>query len=159
MPGGIAAITLWRIALLPFSTAELFVDEAQYWFWGQELDWGYYSKPPLIGWLLRFSTTIGTDSPFWIHAPLALIHAGTALLVMATGRRLLGARAGSLAGLAFATLPGVALASLLVSTDTPMLFFFALALLAFVKLGEKPSTAWRWPWGRRSGSGSCRNMP
>ncbi|WP_424933934.1 ArnT family glycosyltransferase [Amaricoccus macauensis] len=150
---GIAAITLWRIALLPFSTAELFVDEAQYWFWGQELDWGYYSKPPLIGWLLRLSTTIGTDSPFWIHVPLAIIHAGTALLVMATGRQLLGARVGSLAGLAFATLPGVALASLLVSTDTPMLFFFALALLAFVKLGKKPSTAWAVAMGAAIGLG------
>ena len=43
-------VTLWRVALLPFDRADLYVDEAQYWFWGQELAWGYYSKPPLIGW-------------------------------------------------------------------------------------------------------------
>lgn len=150
---GIAAITLWRLALLPFSSAELFVDEAQYWFWGQTLDWGYYSKPPLIGWLLRLSTEIGSDSPFWIHAPLALIHAGTSLLVMATGRRLFGDRTGALAGLAFATLPGVTLASLLVSTDTPMLFFFALALLAFVRLGERSSVPWALVLGTAIGLG------
>jgi lipid A galacturonosyltransferase RgtD len=150
---GIATITLWRLALLPFSTAELFVDEAQYWFWGQELDWGYYSKPPLIGWLLRLSTTIGSDAPFWIHAPLALIHAGTSLVVMATGRRLFTNRAGALAGLAFATLPGVALASLLVSTDTPMLFFFAAALHAFVRLGERSSVPWALMLGAAIGLG------
>ena len=58
---GIALVTLWRVALLPFDSADLFVDEAQYWFWGQTLDWGYYSKPPLIAWILRASTTIGSD--------------------------------------------------------------------------------------------------
>ena len=56
---GIALVTLWRVALLPFDRADLFVDDAQYWFWGQELAWGYYSKPPLIAWILRLSTAIG----------------------------------------------------------------------------------------------------
>ena len=56
---GIALVTLWRVALLPFDSADLFVDDAQYWLWGQDLAWGYYSKPPLIGWILRLSTEIG----------------------------------------------------------------------------------------------------
>jgi lipid A galacturonosyltransferase RgtD len=139
---GIALVTLWRIALLPFSTAELFVDEAQYWFWGQSLDWGYYSKPPLIAWILRASTEIGSDAPFWIHLPLPLMHAATAVLVALVGRRLLGARTGALAGLAYATLPAVALGSLLVSTDTPMLVCFALAMLAQLRLAEHRSPGW-----------------
>ena len=33
---GIALVTLWRVALLPFDSADLFVDDAQYWFWGQD---------------------------------------------------------------------------------------------------------------------------
>ena len=60
---GIALVTLWRVALLPFDSADLFVDDAQYWLWGQTLDWGYYSKPPLIAWILRLSTSIGSDAP------------------------------------------------------------------------------------------------
>ncbi len=126
----IALVTLWRVALLPFDRADLYVDEAQYWFWGRELAWGYYSKPPLIGWILRLSTAIGGDGAFWIRLPLPLIHAGTAVLVALIGRRLADARVGALAGVAFVTVPGVALASLLVSTDTPLLFCFALAMLA-----------------------------
>ncbi|MEM8571273.1 MAG: glycosyltransferase family 39 protein [Pseudomonadota bacterium] len=150
---GIVAITLWRLALLPFSTAELYVDEAQYWFWGQTLDWGYYSKPPLIAWLLRLSTTLGADTPFWIHAPLPIIHACTSLLILASGRKLFGDRIGALAGLAFATLPGVALASLLVSTDTPMLFFFASGLYAFMRLSDAPSLPWALALGGAIGLG------
>ena len=71
----IAAITLYRIALLPLATADLFVDEAQYWLWGQELAWGYYSKPPLIGWVIRAVTDLaGSDGAFWIRAPGPVLH-------------------------------------------------------------------------------------
>ena len=96
---GIALVTLWRLALLPFDARDLFVDEAQYWFWGQELAWGYYSKPPLIGWLMRLSTAIGSDAPFWLRLPLPLIHAATAVVVALIGRRLYGDRVGGIAGL------------------------------------------------------------
>src|SRR4051794_13274044 len=118
---GIALVTFWRLTLLPFDSADLFVDDAQYWLWGQTLDWGYYSKPPLIAWILRLSTTIGSDATFWIRAPLPLIHAVTALVLAFLARRLLGPRIGSLAGFGFVSLPAVALGSLLVSTDTPLL--------------------------------------
>ena len=129
------------MALLPFNTTDLFVDEAQYWFWGQEMAWGYYSKPPLIGWILRLFTEIGSDSTFWIRLPLPLIHGATAIVLMLVGRRLFDPAIGALAGLAYVTLPAVALGSLLVSTDTPMLFCFALAMLAWLHLTERPRGA------------------
>ncbi len=150
---GIALVTLWRVALLPFDRADLYVDEAQYWFWGQELAWGYYSKPPLIGWILRLSTSIGGDGLFWIRLPLPLIHAGTAVLVALIGRRLADARVGALAGFGFATVPGVALGSLLVSTDTPMLFCFALAMLAQIRLADRRSPGWAVILGLAVGTG------
>jgi 4-amino-4-deoxy-L-arabinose transferase-like glycosyltransferase len=150
---GIALLTLWRVALLPFDSADLFVDDAQYWFWGQELAWGYYSKPPLIGWILRASTEIGSDAPFWIRLPMPLIHCLTSVLVALVARHLFGARVGGVAGFAFASLPGVAVASLLVSTDTPMLACFALALLAQVHLVERRSIGWAIVLGAAVGVG------
>ena len=138
----IAAVTLWRLALLPFDAADLFVDDAQYWFWGQDLNWGYYSKPPLIAWILRLATEIGGDGALAIRAPLPLIHAATACVMVALGTSLLGPRTGALAGVLYATLPGVAVGSLLVSTDTPMLFFFAAAMLAQRALAAQRSVAW-----------------
>jgi 4-amino-4-deoxy-L-arabinose transferase-like glycosyltransferase len=149
---GIALVTLYRVALLPFDTADLFVDDAQYWFWGQELAWGYYSKPPLIAWILRAST-VGSDAPFWIRLPLPLIHGLTAIVTAFVGRRLFGPRVGGLAGLAFATLPGVAVGSLLVSTDTPMLLCFAVAMLAHLRLAAGRSAAWAAVLGAAIGAG------
>lgn len=139
---GIAAVTLWRVALLPFDAADLFVDDAQYWFWGRDLAWGYYSKPPLIAWLVRLSTELGSDAPFWLRLPMPLIHAGTAVLVSLIARRAFDARVGALAGVAFVSLPGVAVGSLLISTDTPMLFFFALAMLVHLHLAGRRSVGW-----------------
>lgn len=132
--GGIALLTAFRLALLPFDRADLFTDDAQYWLWGQDLAWGYYSKPPLIGWILWLSTAIGGDGMTAIRAPLPILHGLTALVVLAAGRAIFGPRAGAIAGLAYVTAPAVAVASLLVSTDTPMLLFFALALLAHWRL-------------------------
>ncbi|HRO10792.1 glycosyltransferase family 39 protein [Amaricoccus sp.] len=150
---GIALVTLWRLALLPFDSADLFVDDAQYWFWGQTLDWGYYSKPPLIAWILRLSTDLGSDSRFFIRLPLPLIHAATAVVVALIARRLYGPRTGGIAGFAFATLPAVALGSLLVSTDTPMLLCFALAMLAQLHLAERRSRGWAILLGAAVGAG------
>jgi 4-amino-4-deoxy-L-arabinose transferase-like glycosyltransferase len=137
----ILALTLWRVLLLPFHRADLFVDDAQYWLWSQELAWGYFSKPPLLAWILRVVTDLGSDAPFWIRLPLPLIHAATAVLLMALGRRLFDARVGALAGMAWVSLPAVSVGSVLLSTDTPMLFFLALAMLVHLRLIERASLA------------------
>ena len=68
---GVSLITLARVVLLILNRTDLFVDEAQYWFWGQDLAFGYYSKPPLIGWVMRVATDLaGSDMPFWVRLRL-----------------------------------------------------------------------------------------
>ncbi|MBB95509.1 MAG: glycosyl transferase [Rhodobacteraceae bacterium] len=136
----ILALTLYRVVLLAFSTADLFVDEAQYWAWGQQLEAGYYSKPPLIAWVIRAVTTLaGSDAPFWIRLPGPLLHGAAALVTLALARRLWGDTAGAATGIAYAAMPGVAVGALLFSTDTILLPFFALALLFWLRLADRPS--------------------
>jgi 4-amino-4-deoxy-L-arabinose transferase-like glycosyltransferase len=139
---GILLITTWRIVGHAFSSADLFVDEAQYWLWGQSIEWGYYSKPPLIGWVIRLFTEIGTDSAFWVRLPAPIFHGATAALIMAASWRVVPAWAAALSGLAYLTMPGIAVGSFLISTDTILLPFFAAALWIWFSLTERPS-----PWG------------
>ncbi len=145
----IAVLTLFRLVTLAYSQTELFFDEAQYWFWSRELAFGYYSKPPLIAWIIRGATELCGQGEACIRAPSALIHAATATLVFATAKQLYDARTGFWAGLVYATLPGVSLSSSLISTDAPLLFFVALSLLAVVKLQAGAS----WGWGAMLGVG------
>ena len=130
----VGAITLLRIVALWFNRTDLFVDESQYWLWGQNPDFGYYSKPPLIGWVIRAATELGgSDAPFWVRLPGALLHGMTALILGALGARLMGARAAVWVAVGYATLPFAALGSLLISTDTVMAPFYAAALLAWFR--------------------------
>ena len=51
-------ITVFRIYSLNVSPIELSVDEAQYWHWSRNIDLGYFTKPPLIAWMIAFSTFV-----------------------------------------------------------------------------------------------------
>ncbi|HEY7670248.1 MAG TPA: glycosyltransferase family 39 protein [Hyphomicrobium sp.] len=131
---GLAALLVLRLVALQLNATDLFFDEAQYWAWSEEPAFGYYSKPPLIAWIIRASTETCGVSESCIRLPSPLLHTLTALAVFALGRVLYDVRAGALAGLAFATLPGVSLSAGLISTDVPLLLCWALALIGFVLL-------------------------
>ncbi len=130
---GVIAITFVRVVLLAVNGTDLFVDEAQYWLWSQEMALGYYSKPPLIGWVIGLFTVF-SDATFWVRLPAPLFHGATAMILGAIADRLFGARAAVVTALAYVTLPMVALASLLISTDTIMFPFLAGALAMYLRV-------------------------
>ncbi|MCG6902466.1 MAG: glycosyltransferase family 39 protein [Rhodobacter sp.] len=134
---GVVAITALRVILLVFDKTDLFVDEAQYWLWGQELAFGYYSKPPMIGWVIRAFTELGSDAPFWIRLPGPLFHGATALILGHIAARLFDGRTAVTVALAFVTLPMVAVGSLLISTDTIMFPFLAAALAGYLRVLDR----------------------
>ncbi len=134
----VLAITAYRVGLLWFSRMDLFVDEAQYWLWGQDLAFGYYSKPPLIGWLIRAVTELaGSDAPFWVRLPAPLLHAATGLILGGIASRLWDSRAGFVVAVGYVTLPVVAVGSVQMSTDTVLFPFLALALAGYLALLER----------------------
>ena len=136
---GLGVLLVVRLVALSYNATDLFFDEAQYWSWSLEPAFGYYSKPPLIAWVIRLSTDSCGLTEFCIRLPAPLIHTATAVVIFLTGRRIYDARTGLLAGLAYATLPGVSLSAGIISTDVPLLFFWAAALYAFAALIETRS--------------------
>lgn len=141
--GFVLLITAVRLLVLGRQQWPLYGDEAQYWLWAEKLDWGYYSKPPLIAWVIAATTRALGDTEFAVRLASPLFHAGTAVLVGALGRRLYGERVGFWSALAYATLPAVSLSALLISTDVPLLFFQALGLWALARaLAEDRPRDW-----------------
>lgn len=132
--GAAAVLTALRMAALFSTSLELYPDEAQYWLWSRTLDWGYASKPPLIAWLIRLTTTIGGDGEAWVRLSAPLVHAGAMLAVYPAGRRLYGPAAGVLAALLYGLMPAVQVSALFIATDAPLMLFLALALWAYVAL-------------------------
>lgn len=126
----IGALALWRFGLGLFDGTELSTDEAQYWAWGQMPGFGAYSKPPLIGWLIGAVTGLFGSSVAHVRLPAVVLHAAVALAVFALGRRLSCSRTAAIAALSYATAPAVTLGAALMTTDTPLLLAFVLALIA-----------------------------
>jgi len=133
---GLLALLCLRLAALYLNGTDLFFDEAQYWAWSEEPALGYFSKPPLIAWVIGAATTACGIGEACVRLPSPLLHTATALAVFWLGRRLYDARIGALSALAFASLPGVSLSAGLISTDVPLLLCWALALVGFSALLE-----------------------
>jgi 4-amino-4-deoxy-L-arabinose transferase-like glycosyltransferase len=126
----VVALTAVRIAVLFTTPLELYPDEAQYWLWSRELAWGYYSKPPMVAWLIAGSTAIGGDAEAWIRLPSALAHGLAALALYGVGARLSGPWTGFWGAALYSLMPAIQLSSGLMTTDAPLLLFLSLALLA-----------------------------
>jgi len=138
----IAMITGVRLAWLAVHPADLYPDEAQYWFWAKHLAWGYYSKPPLVAWLIASTTWLFGDSEFAVRLTAPLLHALTAIIVYAIGARLYGARTGFWSAIGYATLPGVSVSGFIISTDAALLPCWAAALYAFIR--ARAADEWGW---------------
>jgi 4-amino-4-deoxy-L-arabinose transferase-like glycosyltransferase len=142
LAAGLAVLLCFRLVALYLNTTDLFFDEAQYWAWSEEPAFGYYSKPPLIAWLIGAATTACGVGEACVRLPSPLLHTLTSLVVFWLGTRLYDARVGALAGLAFATLPGVTMSAGIISTDVPLLLCWALALVGFAALLDSDDV---WP--------------
>ena len=141
----VAMLTVLRLSLLLFYESSLGPDEAQYWFWSQTLDWGYYSKPPMIAWVIALPTRIFGDYEWSVRLLSPVLIGATALLLFVAGRRLYGDRAGLWAAGLWMTLPVVIFGATIMSTDIPLLFFWSLGLLALVGLAQaRPGAALGW---------------
>jgi 4-amino-4-deoxy-L-arabinose transferase-like glycosyltransferase len=142
MLAGVLAITGLRLLWLAFQPADLYPDEAQYWFWAQHPALGYYSKPPLVAWLIALTTGLFGESEFAIRLSAPLLHAGTAVFVYAIAARLYDNRIGLWSALAYASLPGASVSAFIISTDAPLILFWAAALYAFVRAREGGGAGW-----------------
>src|SRR5437868_9195461 len=89
-----AGLALARLVAIFTTPLQLYPDEAQYWLWSRTLDFGYYSKPPVIAWAIWATTAIGGDAEPWVRLSADLFQAGATFVVFPIGRRRYGPAAG-----------------------------------------------------------------
>lgn len=124
--GVLALVTfrLWFSAALPMTG-----DEAYFVLWGENPAGGYYDHPPLVGWWL--SALLAVSRAQWVLRLPALVLP----LILAAGAWWLvrphGAARARLAALLVALQP-VNVWNVLITTDTPVILFSMLSVLAYV---------------------------
>ena len=136
------AVTLARLVWLAVGHTDLYADEAQYWLWSLHPAFGYYSKPPLVAWLIAATTALFGEDELAIRLAAPLLHFGASLVILAIARRLYEARVAMWSAIAYATLPGVSASAALISTDAPLLFCWAVALHGFIGAREPGGERW-----------------
>lgn len=130
----ILAAAVFRVLYVAAYPLDLAGDEAYYWDWSRRLALGYFSKPPLIAWLMAAVSAIGGSHTVTIRIAAALIGTGSLILLFQLTRSLFGGRAGLLAVLLALAMPGNVLLSQMLTIDAPLVFFWSASLILF----------WRW---------------
>jgi Dolichyl-phosphate-mannose-protein mannosyltransferase len=121
--------------------------------WSQHLALGYFSKPPLLAWLIAVTTGLFGDSEFAVRLSAPLLHAGAAFFVYGVGLRLYDRRVGFWSALGYASLPGVSVSAFIISTDAALLLCWAAALYAFVRARDQGEWGWWLAVGLAAGLG------
>ncbi len=142
----LAAVFIARIGvmLMFVSGADLAGDEAYYWDWGRRPDWCYYSKPPMIGWLMGVIGWLTGNAEWGIRFAALLLGTATLVIVHRMALVMFDARTAFVAALLVLLTIANAGLNLLFTIDAPLLLFWTLGLLLFWFAAEKPACNVRW---------------
>ena len=131
------AVALHLAYLLIDCPLDLAPDEAHYWHWSRRLDWGYYSKGPLVAWLIRGScelfgplsvSLVGTEAAA-VRLPAVLCHGLLLAALYTHAAETLRNRRQALAVVALAfALPPLSAGAILMTIDAPFLACWGWAL-------------------------------
>ncbi|WP_111669288.1 ArnT family glycosyltransferase [Algoriphagus litoralis] len=128
------AFVLFKILFALRPELDLFTEETQYWLWSKNLDWQYYSKPPMVAVLNFLSTSIFGDTELAIRIiPATFGFLSAALIFLFTEKLYRSDRMACWAGIIFLAMPVNFLVFTFHTTDTSMTFFWLLAWFAFYR--------------------------
>jgi undecaprenyl-diphosphatase len=139
----IAALAVVRLVYAAIVPVDLVHDEAYYWDWSRQLDWGYYSKPPMVAWLIALSTSLGGASSLFVRMPAIVLGTAGLMWMYLLASHLYGRKAGFWAVCLAAATPANAALSLVMTIDAPLLFCWGAALYTFWRMWE-PGPHQKW---------------
>jgi undecaprenyl-diphosphatase len=129
--GALGLLTALRLAFVSWGGLDLSPDEAHYWEWSRRLDLSYYSKGPLIAYLIAGLTAVFGSSPLAIRLGAIGLSLLGAWALYRLGRELFGRpEPGALAVIGLQVTPLVWAGSLLTTIDAPFIVIWTLGLWA-----------------------------
>ncbi len=117
------SILVLRIVYLYLVPLQLVPDEAYYWDWSRHLDIGYFSKPPMVAWLIYISTSFLGNSEFGVRIFASLLGTLSLGMVFLLAREMFGEKIAWWSALLCLLTPGNAALSTIMTIDPPLVFF------------------------------------
>ena len=148
----LVAITVVRAVLAAITT--VVPEEAYHWNYACHLDWGYYDHPPMVAWAIALGRALFGDTPIGVRFGPILLAVGSSIVLARFAERQGGAKAAMWTVLLLALQPILFAVGGSGFPDSPLLFFWALAMtLAWraIDTASRPDEALRgasskWYW-------------
>ncbi len=138
----IVLLSIIKIFYLYYLKLPLSYDEAYYWDWSRNLDFGYYSKPPMIAYLIYLSTKIFGNSEFSVRIPALICTLLTLLfsyLLWVKYVERVDRKKAFYFILNLSFIPIITVYSFIMTPDSPLLLFWVAAIYFFSKYLEEKS--------------------
>ena len=147
----LGSLTLLRLLLA--ATIPLSPDETYYWMWSVHLQAGYFDHPPMVAYWIRAGTALCGNTPLGVRllGPIAAA-IGSVLLWDAGENFLPGRHAGLVAAALFNATIILGVGSILMTPDTPLVFFWTAALAALGRLLATRDARWWLAAGAAAGA-------
>jgi 4-amino-4-deoxy-L-arabinose transferase-like glycosyltransferase/membrane-associated phospholipid phosphatase len=129
----ILLFSLFRVYYIVTGPFDLSADEAHYWEWSRRLDLSYYSKGPMIAYLIYAGTALFGDNVFGVRVLAVLLSALSSVILFRLGRELYDERTGFASALLVQIVPLYSVYGIIFTIDSPLIFFWILSLFLFWK--------------------------
>ena len=138
----LSGMTLFRFYYIWYGNLNLGPDEAHYWEWSRHLDYGYYSKGPVIAYLIRAGTALFGNTEFGVRFFAPVLYLLGSLLLYKIGKELFDEATGVCAAALFQVVPLFSAFGIIMTIDAPSIFFWILSLYLFLKALDRKKTAY-----------------
>lgn len=140
--GLFTVLTLLQILAVVVSPFDLAADEAHYWEWSRHLDWSYYSKGPLIAWVIAGFSYLPLEPFYAVKAGGLFFAAATSLLFYVFARQLSAPGLALVGWIAMRSMPIFSTLGLFMTTDPLVAFFWLLALFSAFQALKNDKPRW-----------------
>ena len=135
------AVGLFRIYYILNSPIDLSPDEAHYWEWSRRPDLSYYSKGPMIAYLIYIGTAVFGDTVFGVRIMAVVFSLLSGIFLFMLGKKLFNEKVGLFSAMLIQIIPLFSTYGILFTIDSPFIFFWILSLYLFWKALSSDSSS------------------
>lgn len=132
------ALSIFRVYYIIYGPLDLSPDEAHYWEWSRRLDLSYYSKGPMIAYLIALSTSISGDNVFGVRFFAIIFSLLSSLILYRLGKEMFNEYAGTASAILFQIIPLYSTFGIVFTIDSPFILLWILSLYLFWKAINPP---------------------
>ncbi|HXX53194.1 MAG TPA: glycosyltransferase family 39 protein, partial [Thermodesulfovibrionales bacterium] len=134
-------LSIFRVYYILYGPLDLSPDEAHYWEWSRRLDLSYYSKGPMIAYLIALSTSFFGDNVFGVRFLAVAFSVLSSIFLYKLGKEMYHEDVGAASAILLQLIPLFSAFGVIFTIDSPFIFFWILSLYLFWKAAGQKTLA------------------